>query len=540
MTRRRLGIFVVAALVAASCDGPAADPPSEASPTVIPTGGAPTTTEPFEEGADVLTVAISEPSTLDPMRLQDPGGVLIARQLYEGLTRWDPTEEEVVPAAAESWDVSDGGRTFVFTLNPGMSFHDGTEVTSKDFKFAFERIALKRNASDLAYLLEPIQGFVQANQIGGTRRLSGITAPDPLTLRIRLSRPFHDLPTVLTHPSLGPLPAKAVADLDTFLRTPVGNGPFHIAQAWSPGDPVLLKAFAGFLDTPEIDGIRFLTFPDAAASWLPFLDQRIDVAEVPAGEIEAAEREFGDQGSRPFLATYNFGLNMRSRALRRVKLRRAINRAIDRRTIVQTVYRGSMQEPRGIVPVGMPGFDENICVNVCEFQPDAARRLVRGLPKKARRVTLEFSGGQPHPQVARLVRSGLRDAGLQVKIRSFRFGKYLKRLRRGDHQMYRLGWIAEYPVADAFLSALFDSDSPDNHSGFASGKVDRLLERAHRTASEEVRQQLYLEAEKTIMESVPVVPIGSFVTHWAAHEWVEGLVFDQMGGFDAVGVDLAS
>ena len=534
---RVVALVTVAAIVSAGCDG-GGDFSTRATPTVLPTGAV-SATEPFEPGSDVLTVAITEPSTLDPMRLQDPGGVLVARQLYEGLTRWDPVEDEVVPAAAESWSASDGGRRFTFKLHPGMSFHDGTAVTSTDFKFAFERIALKRNASDLAYTLEEIQGFVRANQIGGTRHLSGIRAPDPLTLVIRLSRPYHDLPAVLTHPSLVPLPARAVADLDTFLRTPVGNGPFHIAQAWSPGDPVLLKAFSGFIDTPEIDGIRFLTFPDAAASWLPFLDGRIDVAEVPAGEIEAAESEFGDQGSRSFLATYNYGLNLRG-PLRNERLRRAINRAIDRRTIVQTVYRGSMEEPRGVVPAGMPGFDENVCAGACEFAPETARRLVRGLPRKGRRVTLEFSGAQPHPQVARLIKEDLSDVGLDVKIRSFPFGRYLKRLRAGDQQMYRLGWIAEYPVADAFLSSLFASESPDNHSGFASQRVDRLLGRAHSTPSAEVREQLYLQAEKAIMESVPIAPIGTFVTHWAAHPYVQNLLFDQMGGFDAVGVSLAS
>ncbi|MGH2757471.1 MAG: peptide ABC transporter substrate-binding protein [Actinomycetota bacterium] len=533
-----MAALMIAAVIGAGCDGGDESSP-RATPSPAPTGAAASPSEPFEPGSDVLNVAITEPSTLDPMRLQDPGGVLVARQLYEGLTRWDPVQEKVVPAAAESWSASDGGRKFTFKLNPGMSFHDGTAVTSKDFKFAFERIALKRNASDLAYTLEEIEGFVKANQIGGTRHLAGIRTPGPLTLVIRLSRPYHDLPAVLTHPSLVPLPARAVKNLDTFLRTPVGNGPFHIAQAWSPGDPVLLKAFAGFIDTPEIDGIRFLTFPDAAASWLPFLDGRIDVAEVPAGEIEAAEREFGDQGSRPFLATYNYGLNVRS-SLRNRKLRRAINRAIDRRTIVQTVYRDSMQEPRGIVPAGMPGFEENVCAGVCEFAPDAARRLVRRLPKKARRVSLEFSGAQPHPQVARLIKEDLRAVGLRVKIRSFPFGKYLKRLRAGDQEMYRLGWIAEYPVADAFLSSLYASESPDNHSGFDSERVDRLLNRAHATPSEEVRQQLYLDAEKAIMAAVPIAPIGTFVTHWAAQPYVQGLRFDQMGGFDAVGVSLAS
>ena len=540
MTRRSIALSVLSALALGACDSGAPgarSTPASPSVSVVPV---PSITEPFAPDEDVLTVAIQEPSTLDPMRLQDPGGVLIARQLYEGLTRWDPVAEEVVPAVAESWKVDDGGRRFTFRLRQGMSFHDGSPVTSKDFKFAFERIALKRNASDIAYALEPIEGFVAINQLGDARQLSGIKTPDELTLVIELSRPYHDLPAVLTHPSLVPVPAAAVRDADTFLRTPVGNGPFHIAQAWSPGDTVYLRAYAGFIDTPVLDGIRFVPFPDAAASWLPFLNGDLDVAEVPAGEIESAGEEFGDQAFLPFLATYNYGLNVRSPALDDLKVRRAINHAIDRETIAATIFRGSMEPARGIVPAGMPGFIENVCVGVCDYAPGAAERIVRSLPKKQRRVILDYSGGEPHPAVARAVRRDLKTAGFEVRVRSLPFGKYLRRLQKGQQQIYRLGWIAEFPTADAFLSALFGSDSPDNHSGFRSAAVDRLLARAHATRSDAKRTQLYIEAEKAIMRARPIAPIGTFITHWAARDDVEGLIFDQMGGFDAVDVAFAS
>ena len=493
----------------------------------------------FLEGDDVLTVAIQEPSTLDPMRLQDPGGVLVARQMFEGLVRWDPVEERVVPAAAESWKITEGGRRFTFKLRQGMSFHDGTPVTSKDFAFAFDRIAARANASDLAYTLEDVRGFVEVNQLGDSRHLSGVRTPDELTLVIDLTDPNYDFMVVLTHPSLVPVPGSAVTDQDRFLTTPVGNGPFHIARSWSPGDPVLLKAFLGFYDTPEIDGIRFLTYPDAAASWLPFLDGDIDIAEVPAGEIDAARESYGEAGYKPFLATYSFGLNIRSPQLKDIRLRRAINKAIDRETIIQTVYRGTMAPPRGIVPQGMPGFQENICVGLCEHAPDDARRIVQTLKPKDRKVAMDVSGVQPHPQIARMVKKDLEDAGMEVRLRSYPFPRYLKHLRSGAHSMYRLGWIAEYPTPDAFLTPLFEAESTDNHSGLSSSKVDALLERARATRSDGKRVQLYISAEKAILANVPIAPLGSFLAHWAAHPDVEGFVFDQTGGFDAIGIELA-
>lgn len=539
-------LLLALALFAAACTDAGSDPGADATPTAPEVGAEDDVTPPdpeqtsqiFQPTDDVLNVAVSEPSTLDPMRIQDPGSVLVARQLYEGLTRWDPIEEKVVPAAAESWRVSNGGRTFTFKLRPGMTFHDGSPVKAKDFVFAFDRIARKENASDLAYTLDRVSGFTEVNQLGRARHLAGLVAQTELVLVIRLDDPFYDFPAVLTHPALVPLSKSRVARIDDFLAAPVGNGPFQMAEAWSPGQPVTLEAFPGFIVTPELDGIRFLPYPDAAASWLQFRDGGLDVAEVPAGQIENARERYGDDGFKPFLASYYYAFNLRLKDLRKLRLRKAVNRAIDREAIASTIYNGTLTPARGIVPDGMPGFQENICLRVCRHLPEAARRLVRKLKPKDRRVRLEFTKGDPHDDVARMVKRDLEAVGLEVKTRSFGFKKYLRRLRDGDQAIYRLGWIAEFPTPDVFLSELFASDSPDNHSGFSSARVDELLRKARSEPSESRRRQYYIQAEKAILEQEPVVPIGSFLTHWAAQEHVQDLEFDVMGGFDAVNVFL--
>lgn len=544
MTRTRPMAVILCALALAACTGSETVSGPRATATTTSEPGALGTASPsaapvFDEDDAVLDVAIPEPATLDPMRLQDPGSVLVARQLFEGLTRWDQASEKVVPAAAERWTVGDGGRSFSFRLREGMSFHDGTPVTSKSFRFAFERIAAKANASDLAYTLELIDGFAAVNQSGTTSHLAGLSTPDPLTLVIRLSEPFYDFPTVLTHPGLVPLPSAAVRDVDEFLASPTGNGPFQMAEPWAPGQPVILKAFPGFINTPELDGLRFLPYPDAAASWLPFVKGDLDVAEVPAGQIEEARETFGEEGFQPFLAGYYYGLNVASPALKNRGLRVAINRGVDRAAIARTIYKGSLVAPRGIVPDGMPGFDENFCLPLCRYAPDSAAGIVDSLPAKKRKLTLEYTQGEPHGDVARSVKRDLQAIGLKVRVKSYPFPKYLKRLQKNDQEIYRFGWIAEYPVPDVFLSPLFASDSPDNHSGFSSAKVDRLLAEAHSERSQGRREQLYIQAEKAIIKQAPLVPIGSFVTHWAFQSNVQGMVFDVTGGFDAAEVALA-
>lgn len=547
--RRRLAhhvaILCSLVLLFAACTGSdeASGPDATAVATEDSDGVAdPAATTPppiFDEDDDVLNVAIPEPATLDPMRIHDPGSALVARQLYEGLTRWDPVLEKVRPAATESWRATPDGTTFVFKLRQGMTFHDGSPVTSSDFRYAFDRIALKENAADLAYTLADVAGFEEVNRTGSSRHLAGITTPDELTLLIRLSRPFHDFPAVLTHPGLVPVPAHAVEDADTFLTQPTGNGPFQIAEPWAPGESVTLEAFPGFIVTPELDGIRFLSYPDAAASWVDFVRGDIDVAEVPAGQIQDAEERFGAEGFQPFLKSEYYGLNLRSPSLGNVYLRKAINRAIDRKAIARTVYEGTLQEPRGIVPTGMPGFQENLCVEVCSYDRTRAEALLRKVPQRKREITLEFTRGGSEEDVVRFIEKDLSAIGLKVTTKGYRFPAFLRRLQQGAAGAYRLGWIAEFPVADVFLFPLFESNSPDNHSSFASAHVDQLLAEAHRSASQGKRLQLYAEAERVIMRSFPIVPIGSFETHWAAQRDVRAIRFDVMGGFDATEVFLA-
>ena len=268
-------------------------------------------------------------------------------------------------------------------------------------------------------------------------------------------------------------------------------------------------------------------------SWIEFLDGNIDVSEVPSSEIEAAAEAFGDEGYQPLLAGYYYGVNVDARDLRSRKLRVAVNRAIDREEIAESIYKGTMRPARGIVPRGMPGFGFDACGRLCDHDRSAARRLVRAVPKKQRSLRLEYTKGAPHDKVARAVKRDLVAVGLKVKVEAYGFERYLKLLRAGKQSLYRLGWIAEYPSPDVFLTALFGSKSPDNHSGFGSKRVDAMLARARGAKTEAKQISAYRKAERSILEAVPIAPIGSFESHWAAREGVEGLSFDVMGGFDA-------
>ena len=473
------------------------------------------------------------------MRIADPGAVLVARQLYESLTRWDPVKEKVRPAAAASWDVSKGGRRFTFHLRDDAEFHDGSPVTSHSFRDAFDRIASKESASDLAYTLESIQGFFAVNGSGKRRHLRGIRTPDRSTLVFDLVEPNYGFPEVLTHPGLVPLPEEAFRSPRRFTTHPIGNGPYRLVGEWDPSGPIVLRAFEGGPFHPQIGRIRFVPFPDASVSWFAFTQGELDVAEVPVGQVATARRLFGDRGFVPLAAGLYFGLRLNAGSLDNRELRVAITSAIDRRALAREVFKGTLVPARGIVPEGMTGFSKDACT-LCRYAPRLARRAIRDVPRKSRRVTLDYNDDPVQRTVARRVAKNLEAVGLTVKLQGWSIQRYLRRLASGQVSMYRYGWIAEYPSPDAFLSTLFASDAPDNHSGFRSKEVDRLLARARSEPNEQRRWRALRKAERLILRDVPVVPIGSYRMRWAMQRGVRGLHFDTMGGFDAAGAHFAS
>ena len=525
-------------------DGAAAGPPSPGPEDTRgrggkgegPAGVAPE--DPEVPAGDVLDVAIPAPASLDPMRLADPGSTLVARQLYEGLTRWGPVRKRVVPATARSWRASANGTVFSFKLRPAMTFHDGSPVRARDFRFAFDRIARRRSGSPLAYLLEQIDGFRSVNQLGTSKHLRGVRVAGPRRLVIELAQPDRDFPAVLTHPGLVPVRRQALSNRDRWARAPVGNGSFRIAGPWSVGETIVLEDFPRAMRKTNLDGIRFVPHADAAGSWLPFVRGHLDVAEVPPSEANVAARLFGTDDFVPLLAGYYLGLNLRSPGLDRLLVRRAIGRAIDRRHIARAVYRGSLRPPRGIVPSGMPGFRRDACKQLCDHSLEKATRLARRVHPRYRDVRLDYTGGPPHRRVARTVARELERARLAVEVNKYRWPTYLERLETGRAGAYRLGWIAEVPSPGAFLRPLFASGSPDNHSGFSSAKVDGLLDRAAKEESYKRRLRLYRRAEKTVLRRAAVIPLGSFIGRWVERNNVKGLRFDVMGGFDAAGVSL--
>ena len=464
---------------------------------------------------------------IDPINLQESEGTQVGSVVFDSLTAFDPLTGELLPAAAESWEPNDDATVWTFNLVQGAKFHNGREVTAKDFKYAWERICNPDNGSEIAYHLEPVKGY-QAMQDKTATELEGVKVVDDYTLEVTLEYGWADFEFVVGHPAFAPVPQEEVEkDVEAFGLMPIGNGPFKMVEPWVADQYIKVEKFADYYgDEPNIDAIDFVIISDADTAWLEFQAGNLDFTDIPVGQIESSVAEYGEApdgytinpGEQVVLgaesATYYYLINNTIEPFKdNVKLRQALNMAIDRQEICDKVYEGVRVPATGMVPPGIPGFVEDQWPGVT-YDVEGAKAMLaeagfpngEGLPT----ITLDYNTGSNHDQPALLVQEDLKAIGINTELRGTEWAAYLDKLDAKDYQIGRLGWIADYPIMDNFLYPLFQSEAANNSSGFNDPAVDAALQEARSTTDVDERLAKYAEIERTIGETYPVIPLAFY------------------------------
>jgi len=359
---------------------------------------------------------------------------------------------------------------------------------------------------------------------------------------VRLDKPFSSFPAVLGHPGFGIVPKAAVERLGAgFKMAPVGSGPLHRVDPATPGR-LSLRRVAGHVPQARVDGIDFVDFKDVDAAYAAFQRKAVDVAPVPPARADDAAKSFGRQGMSPYVGLVFYGLNVKSPGLADPRFRQAITLAIDRREIVDNVYQGSVGLATGIVADGVPKRDPNACGDRCRHDPDRARALLaEAFPDgKIPEVAIDHDDDATQAAVAQVIKTDLDTVGIPAVLRPHAFADYGKFLVSGQQELFRLGWIADYPSPDGFLTPLFLSSSPDNLTGLSSPDIDRTLTEARAEADPAKRLADYLKAEQMVLDQYVVVPVAQLESRMVASSRVKGFALDPIGSFDGSAVSVSS
>lgn len=542
MCRKLLLLALVVGLLGASC-GQTASP--DRSPSGVPSQVSATETATTSLiGGGTFRYGIGEPTTIVPplVRMADDQAVVDA--LFDSLTSWNAAGE-AVPAAAVDWTSSADSMTWTFRLRAGATFHDGTPITSAAFAQAW---ALLVSQGSLGYLLADVVGYerVSSGQIPG---LAGVRTPDDTTLVVSLLRPRADLPIVLGHPALGPVPLRQMErDPDGWTEEPVGNGPFLMTEPWAHGDFIRASAWSGWTNggrAPGGAGEVLFRIGDQDINFLAFRQGGRDFTAVPLDALTLAADLYPSEGGEfngPGLIVggrpevYLLQINPAVPPYTDLAVRQAVSLVIDRVALARVNEGGNLVPSRSLLPPGLPGLALETC-DLCTFNPSGAssRLQTAGVTQ----LTFAYNSGGGHERIRDVLRRGLSDIGVSLVSNSRgpapALPDYQARLEGGGVGLFRVPLVMDVPsILTALYPILHGSQVPEsgglNYMRYDDPTVNSLLDQAARTLDAATRNILLRRVEDIALNRDHVlVPLFSYRHAMVASDRVRGLRYGPFG-----------
>jgi oligopeptide transport system substrate-binding protein len=480
-----------------------------------------------------------EPDSLDPQKARTTEAQTILRDLFECLTSLDH-DGRPAPGGAESWLISPDGNTYTFALRTSARWSNGDRVTGADFVAGLRRLVDPATASENGTLIDVIHhardvlsGKLAPDQLG-------VSAPDDRTVVIELDHPATYLPGLLSHPSTCPVHRPTLARAGTFARpgVMVSNGAFVLSE-WVPGQYIAARRNRFYRDDAHTywDRVQYLHITDESAEFLRYRAGEIDITHtIPRSQFSLVQRDFSHElHVSPVLGTYYYGFNLDRAPFRgNLKLRQALNLAIDREQLAQGVLRTGEPAAYSWVPSGVDHYAPPLPAyhawpaaervnRARELYKDAGYSAVRPL-----HVELRYNVGEVHTKLAIAIGQMWKETlGAEVQLTAEEFRALLNDVDTGQVELFRSGWTADYNDALAFLEVL-RSDSGVNLTHYRSAAFDALLDHAAAASDAAQRASDLEEAERIALEDVPVIPIYFFVSKHLVKPAIRGWYDNRM------------
>ncbi len=441
--------------------------------------------------ADALIVAqTSEARSLDPHATIDKPSYRVMGQIYETLVKQNENME-IEPGLAESWKHIDE-QTIEFKLKEVVKFHNGEELTSEDVKFTFQRGI---QAPSTGHIL----GKIDSNEI---------EIIDEYTIRISTTEPYTPILPYLAHVGASILNQKAVIESgDDYGNNPIGTGPFKF-EMWQRGESIELSKFNDYHgEAANEDLIVFKSIPIDTDRFEALKEGKVHIAyDISHDNIKETEEneQFVLKSSADLSATY-IGLNAKKEPYNNIKVRQAINYAVDMEAIVEEVVNGAAEIASGPLSSKVWAFNQDL--NPYSYDVEKAKELLdeAGYPNGFK-TSIYINDNPQRKDIARLIAKQLKEVDIDVEVKIVGWGEFLDGSANGDFDMFVLGWVTITGDPDYGLYPMFHSSqfgSAGNRNFYSNEKVDKLLDKARTEIDPEVRKEYYLEVQEIIREEAP-------------------------------------
>lgn len=515
--------------------------------------------------------------SLDPVGINDNVSHHVAHQIYDLLIDLD-SSLQLEPALASSWEISEDGLLYTFHLRSGVKFQDnacfpdgkGREFKASDVKYSFDRVCDPRTGTlgfDFYknYVVGASEFFDEVTLARKESRepklsdVSGYIVKDDSTFQIQLKKPFGPFIYYMCLGFAYIVPKEAVEKYGKdFFQNPVGTGPYIFVN-WSPDLELNLKKNPGYWEKDEfgnqlpfVDEIKFRFLKDLSQQMLEFQNGNLDECyRIPNESFKAVvtpEKTLTPEYSQfvlqknPSLSLQFYGFLTTGKIFNNEKVRQAFNYAIDRDKILKFVLNGQgfMGAIYGIVPPPMPNYDVKR-IKGYTYDLNKAKQLMaeagypdgKGFPDAVLQIN---SGGDRNIQLAESIQNMLKEIGVNMKMNIMQFAQHLDNIDAGRADLFRLGWIADYPDPENFLNLYYGKNvpkdpkaiSPINSTRFQNAEFDALFEKAIATTDQKERYELYYQAEQIATDKAPTLLIFYEEDYRLLQPYVKGFPLDPM------------
>ncbi len=483
---------------------------------------------------------VNEPFTLDPTMSDASWEFDIIGDLMTGLTT-ENAAGKPIPGIAESWQTSPDGLSWVFKLREAQ-WSDGKPLTAEDFLFAWRRLLDPKTAASYAYFPYIIQNAeaINAGHLPGPAL--GAHAPDPHTLEVQLKNPAPYLLEMLTHTALMPVPRHVVEAEGKSWTKPgkyVSNGPFLLTE-WIPNDHITAVRNPRFHDAANVKIEKVIYFPT--------MDYSAALRRLRAGELDVQARLENNQfgwikknmpeliNPVPQLISDMVAVNLGKKPFDDIRVRRAINLAINREAITEKIIPVGYVPAYGIVPPNTANFPGG---NVFDFKnmPAPARtiegqRLMREAgfgPNNRLRTSymIRSTAAGSYRAVAAVLQQMFALVYIDADIVPTDGQIFYKQIQEHDFEMAQPGWQADFNDASNFLD-LYRTGGGNNWSNYSNPAFDRMLDAAQNDPDIVSRGQKLSAAEKILLKDEAAMPLFFWVSGNLVRPYVKGWVGDAM------------
>jgi len=570
MTQKRLLALVGAvAIFAAACGGSTAT----TAPTLAPgTTPGPETQAPPDGGLaaeQILRVDIAgEPPTLDPNKAQDSVSLTVLRALHRPLVYVSP-DLEVVPALAESWEVSDDAQTLTFTIREGAMYSNGDPIVAGDLVYSWRRLVDPRTAAPYSYVMTEVAGsealfemdpeaLPADAEIDAALEGLGVAAPDDRTFVVTLNTPATYFLSAMTLWVGVPIQEEWItSEGATEAANYVSSGPFQL-DTWNHGSQIILTPNPNWYGEvkPTLTEIHMSMSPEPAQAMAAYEAGEIDMLlPVPSEDIERVKADpvlSAEYAEEPALSityyNYNNGLNPQGTGpsdrcaepadcpTSNKNFRIALTQAIDKESFKAVTFANTGIVAGTMVMPGIPGAIEDY--EPYPYDPEAAQASMDlalqelGIASAAdiRPLRFGFNTGSGHePRVAFLAQAWLDTFGIETDQIGSEFGVFLNQRTAGEYDISRNGWGADYPHANNQIAGLFTCGGGNNDQQYCNPEMDALITEAASEPDQDRQRELYEQAGRIIADDA-----ASLFLRWGASSQ---LVKPYVGGLTTTPMD---